>query len=446
MTQFRKWFEYPKNSFSHILIVLPLIFSQLCQRIFHILDNRFIAQLGSDVLYIHNIQYTVIVFGQLIGIAGAVAGLVFWKRKETQNKKGGLTLQLIMITIIICLLLSSVFTFLLPNILTSLKVNPSYHKLAGSYIKIGLLNMSLYAIYMCLDGLIIAGGRQLWSFILALLLGSLNFIADYSAVNFLFEKGSTINPNSINPAFIAIGLSSSVILLLVILIAFFVLKDQLHGWSGVTNRDLVHVFGGELGVAIIKSVSPMIYPLQFVSIRGSIDFINTYNMALHLAFLCCLPLTAGVQIAVREASEAESFGDNKKLFVPVWWNSFLYIGFFPTYFMLLATAIFPLQIMGLIYGYYPPLDHQPFLALFFIACMVGQAGHVFAVKVRAKKKNYFITRNFIFSQFLFHLGLFQLLIFFNIATPVTAGFTVIISSTAYTFLNFLSNRSLAGGT
>ena len=435
------WLKFPKNILPHILIVLPLIFSQLCQRVFHIIDNRFIAQLGSDVLYIHNLQYTLIVFGQFIGLAGTTAGLVFWKRQETQGKRGGLLIQLITSTAAVCLILVTVFIFLLPKILTTLKVSPEYYNLAVIYIKIGLLNMSLYALYMCFDGLLIASGRQQWSFILALILGVCNFFADYGSIHFLFAR-KVISTTSVAPAFITIGASTSILLVLIIFIAIIVIRKRIDGWGWVGLKDFTHVYGSELGLAMIRSVSPMIYPLQFVAIQASADFINTYNTALHIAFLCCLPLTAGVQIAVREASASESTGQNSHVGTPNWWNSFLYIGFFPTYIFLILAAVFPNWLMITIYGYTPVNDHQSFLSLFFIACMVGQTGHIFAIKARAQKKNYFITRNFILSQFLFHLGLFQCLIYFKLATPMTAGLTIMTSSTVYALLNLRTNRTL----
>ena len=438
------WIKPPTHLKRCFIAIWPLIFSQFCLRVFHILDNRFVAKLGAEAIYIHNIQYTFIVFGQFIGIAGATAGLVFWNRKEIQERKAGLVLQLLLSTAVVTVTCGILFHVFNDQIVTFFKIPIDFRVLAKIYLQIGVVNMILYALYLMLDGILIANNLQIWSFIFAFALGLSNFAADYFSVRVLFRE-LTISSTSISNAFICIGLSTAVILSIVIVLIVKKLHKKMQGWKFVNVKDFSSVWGGEIGVAMIRSVSPLIYPIQFAMIHGSAGFINTYYISLHVAFLCCLPLTAGVQLAVKKASSDASYGHHSRNNPPTWWSAFFYTGFIPTYIMLAIAALWPTQILKFLYGYLPAEDHLGFLSIFFVACIIGQFGHIFAIAIRAAKKNYLITRNFVVSQFGFHLGVMQLLIFLSRANPITAGLTITLSSTAYSGLNYMSNRKICEG-
>jgi hypothetical protein len=105
--------------------------------------------------------------------------------------------------------------------------------------------------------------------------------------------------------------------------------------------------------------------------------------------------------------------------------------------ILLTVGIFAsVPIMRILYGYITPVDHIPFLALFFIGCWIGQWGNTFTVPLRAAKKSYLVTKNFFIAELIVMLTGTQLLIFLNIATPAALGCVTLMFTFSYGFSNF----------
>lgn len=435
------WFLKPENLRKHYLIILPLIFSQLCQRVFHIIDNRFIEKLGHEILYIHNLQYTFIILGQLIGVAGATAGLVLWNSTEKQGRKRSVLFQLMTMTGAATCVFVIPIAILLPWILQFFAIPAALRHLASSYIHIGLLNMMLYSVYLCLDGLLIATRRQNWSLIVSASLTAVNLLADFSVIHFYFSGIQDGVQAAFTPLCLVGGSTTMILSIAILFITRLILKDA-EGPVRFSFRDFWPVWGGELGISIVRAIGPLLYPFQFALMFGAAEFLNTYNIALHLAFLCCLPLTAGTQIAVRDASlTAAGSGFTETNFIG-WWAPFFYTGFLPTYFLLFLAASLPREALQLVYGYLPPPSHQRFLPIFFFACMVGQTGHIFSVKIRALRHSVLVTRNFIVSQIGVQFTLFQALIYWHKASPAAVGLAIMASSVTYSGLNMITNRSL----
>ena len=67
---------------AYLKVVLPLVFAMFIQRAEHLVDNRFMIELGSVPLKIHSIFYILFLIGQAIGVASSASLLTLWNRKE----------------------------------------------------------------------------------------------------------------------------------------------------------------------------------------------------------------------------------------------------------------------------------------------------------------------------------------------------------------------------
>ena len=67
--------------------------------------------------------------------------------------------------------------------------------------------------------------------------------------------------------------------------------------------------------------------------------------------------------------------------------------------------------------------------------MLGQIGNTFLIYVRAAKRNILATRNSLICEFVLQLGLTQILLETNKATPLTLGLVMIAYCFGYLALN-----------
>ena|SRR3990167_3375766 len=421
----RGWFSLPNKISGGYVLMLPILIAQLLQRIYPVIDNHFIGILGKSYLYLHNIQFNFITFGQFIGTATSVSILVFWRREECTHQQGHILIKHLLSTTLLTMTAALTAWVFSEKILLAYSIDTNAITVARAYLGIGLLNMVLQSIYISLDGALVASKLQRFSMLIAAGLLAGNIIFDRLSIAYYFSGNDPVTP------LLLIGLSTTGILLFAITISTRKILRHIHGWSSFSIKEMMSVWCSELGVYLIRGVTPFIYTYQLCLITASAGFIVTYQLALQLSYLFCLPLLASMQIAVREASEAESVNTN----TAKWWQPLLYTGILPTT-ALLALGVFAgVPILEIAFNYHPASDHFNYLPVFFISCWIGQWGNIFTVPLRAKKLNYLVTKNFFIAELIILLGGTQLLIMLNLATPLTVAYASLLFTTAYLILN-----------
>ena len=410
--------------------MLPILIAQLLQRLYPVIDNHFIGFLGQQALYLHNIQFNFITFGQFIGTATSISILVFWRRKECIHQQGQILIKHLLSTALLTLATALTAWIFSEKILLAYSVDTNTITVARTYLGIGLINMVLQSIYISLDGALVASKLQKISMVIAAALVSGNIISDRLSISYFFSSNDSTTP------LLLIGLSTTGILLLAITISTREILRNIQGWSSFSIKEMMNVWCSELGVYLIRGATPFVYTYQLCLITASAGFIVTYQLALQLSYLFCLPLLASMQIAVREASECESANAN----TASWWQPLLYTGILPTTFLLALGALASGPILEIAFNYLPANDHFNYLPVFFISCWIGQWGNIFTIPLRAKKLNYLITKNFFIAELLILLGGTQLLIMLDLANPLTVAYASLLFTTTYLVLNVRNSR------
>lgn len=436
------WMSYlkpPKNFLNCLILLLPIIASQILQRLYPMIDTRYLSVLGTSALYIHSIQYNFVSMGQFIGAATATSCLVFWNRVDLKGKQGGIFTAHLVLVSIFTLLFACVLWFLAKSILNIYSVSSDFINVGIIYFQIGLINMFLQAIYCTLDGMLIASNQRKFSMLLSFLLVILNFIADYYVAYYLFNGNQT--PTEMRLPIMIFGLSTTVILLLAIFIASTRVIKSIDGWNWVKYSEMIHVWIGEQGVALVSSIVPFVYAYQMKFIHTTQSFLVMYQMVLHLSYIFCLPFLSALKVAVTEASREHSL-QQKTFERNEWWNILLYTGLIPTYILFTIGCVFPKWLVHITYQYNIPADQIIFVTLFYISCMIGQIGNSLSVPIRAAKQSKLISRNFFWTEVVIMLGCMQIAIFFNIATSITAGIVTLIFVISYTLMNLQCLKSI----
>ncbi|HTM64519.1 MAG TPA: MATE family efflux transporter [Gammaproteobacteria bacterium] len=426
------WISFLNKISASYALMMPILIAQLLQRLYPVIDNHFIGILGRQSLYLHNVQLNFIIFGQFIGTATSISILVFWRRKECVNQQGHILIKHLLSTLLLTMSVALTAWLFSDKIMLAYHVDISSMTIAKTYLGIGLINMILQAIYISLDGVLVASKLQKFSMLIAAGLVTCNIIADRLSISYFFSDNDAATP------LLLIGLSTTGILLLAITLSTRKILRHIHGWSSFSIKEMMRVWCSELGVYLIRGVTPFIYTYQLCLITASAGFIVTYQLALQLSYLFCLPLLASMQIAVSEASETAS----EKTNTSNWWHPLFYTGILPTT-ALLAIGIFAaIPILEIAFHYLPASDHLNYLPIFFISCWIGQWGNVFTVPLRAKKLSYLVTKNFFIAELIILLGGTQLLIMLNLATPLTVAYTTLLFSSVYLVLNIRNTRMI----
>lgn len=423
---------FPANYGLHVRLLLPLIVSLVLQRAYHIVDNRFVNELGTQALLIHNVQYNFIVLGMFLGSATATSSLVFWRRAECLGRQGSIFLKHVLLTFFVAATFAVSFWALMPHVIDHFGISPEYRSFSSTYIAIGLLNMVLQGLYAGMDGMLVASGQQKKSMIYSTLLVCGNVVANGIAIFWFFDRNVTAAEAIFTPLLI-IGVSTTLLSFAVLALAVRSVIQKIDGWEAYAFKDVWTVWKGEAGIAVLRAFSPLIYAYQLGMLQGSGGFIVTYNLVLHLAYVFCLPLTAGMQIAIRDAAHDQSVKDD--LEHPSWLRVLAYTAFLPTVVLLFLGMLLPSQFIRLFYDFATPVDHVPFVAVFFFACLIGQLGHIVAIPIRAQKKSTLITRNILIAEYGFLLGGTQLLIFLDLAKPATICWATIAFCVGFLGLN-----------
>lgn len=439
MDRIKPWLKKPDNLWACFIVILPLIASQILQRLYPIIDNRYLTVLGDNALYIHNIQYNFISFGQFIGFATFISCLVFWRRKECLNQQGSILIKHLLLAGSFTLFFAIIGWIYASTILTHYKVNQSYLPLAIIYLKIGLCNMVLQAIYGGLDGMLVGSQQQRQSMYIAILLVIANIIANRYAVYTLYT--GEMSAAGFKSPMILIAASTTIFLLLANIASLILIVRRIQGWKKFPLQEMLPVWWGELGSYLIRGAVPFIYTYQLCFINASPGFLVTYQLAFHLSYIFCFPLLAAMQIAVRDAGQMASDGVTIEN-VPKWWNAFFYTGMIPSTILLIIGIVASVPIMYYVYGYSTPENHIPFLALYFIGCWFGQWGNTFTIPLRAAKKSYLVTKNFFLAESIVMLAGTQLLIFLNVATPAALGYVTLMFTFVYGYSNYRDSNLL----
>lgn len=407
-------------------------------RLFHIVDNRYVAKLGSSFLLIHNIQFNIVTIGQFLGIAASTTALIYWNRPECRDQQRSILSILVKLSFGLSFAIASCVFLFRHQLFWHFSIPKELNDVTILYLTVGLTNMTLTAIFGCLDGILIAAGKLRQAMMLSCFMMVGNVIGDHLALWILeIARGGPEEQAALAQSLLGIGLTTTLLLILAVGWAKRSLNSQTSGREKPDFIALVKIWAAEIGVVAVRSMAPLIYSLQAAKVTGSGSFLVTYNLGLHIAFIACLPLGASIQIAVREASRQD--GDQPLLhhrIPPEWWPNFLYFGLFPTVFFLLLSLLFTQDLNSFFYGYALPLDHYVFSRLFFLACIVGQLGHIFAISLRAKKLSHLVTKSFLFSDFVLHLSVVQILIFLNRATPQTLGLAFIAFTSTYFLITY----------
>jgi len=430
-------FLKPDNLLIRFTIVLPIIISQALQRIYPIVNNRYLTVLGHQALYVHNVVYNFLTFGQFVGLATYISCLVFWRRQECIGKQGGILVSHLIFASVSTSIVGVIGLIFSKAILIAYKVNVDYLSVALIYLRIGLLNMILIAIYCGLDGMLVASQMQKRSMFIAfgLLIG--NVVANKFAVYHIF-KGIN-NPQEIYYPMLIICLSTTLLLVTAIFFSCKMIVEKIDGWGWHSFKTLISVWGSEFSVYLIRGMIPFIFTYQLCFIQASPGFLITYQLALQLSYILCLPLIGAIQIAIRDA--AASFSKSNDI-VSEWWPTFFYTGIIPTTLLLSVSIFAAVPLLSLVFDYSTPLDHIGYLAVFFFSCWVGQWGNAFTIPIRAMKKNYLVAKNFFSADFVMLIGGTQLLILMGEASPEAIGYLTLLFSFMYLFLNFFDANRL----
>lgn len=365
---------------------------------------------------------------------------MFWRRDECIKKQGSILVKHLFSAGMLCSMIGLIGWIYSARILNYYKIDERYLPVAIMYLKIGLVNMALQAIYGGLDGMLVASQQQNRSMFIAGILAIANIIIDHYAVYALFS--GRIDAHSYYSPMLIIATSTTIFLLVAILISLVLVVKKVQGWEKFLLKEMMSVWSSELGTYIARGSIPFIYAYQLCFVNLTPGFLVTYQLALHISYLFCFPLVAAMQIAVRDGS-AKLSGSTREKNIPSWWSAFLYTGLAPTTLLLGLGIIFSVSILKFSYGYTPPVDHMEFLAVFFMSCWVGQLGNTYAIPLRIAKKNYLVTKNFIIAEFMFMIGGTQFLIFFGVTDSFSLGCIIFIFSIIYFLLNFIDVRILS---
>ena len=426
-----RWFKWSPSIWIALFSILPIILSQLSQRLFPVVDNHYLSTLGTQALLIHNIQYSLICLGQYIGSATATSCLVFWKRQEYAGKQKSIFLAHILFCLTSVFLCSIIASYYTKPILTHFSVHQSYFHLAKIYFHIGLFNMILQAIYFALSGMLIATGQEKLGLILAFILLGLNILGDSIATHFLFS--GVMTPSHVFPAMLTIGLSVSGFLIFINCIMVYYILLRADYWGIPNIKEIFKIWRNELLGALMSGIYPIIYTFQLAMVKSSSSLLISYQLVLQFSSLICIPLMAVMQIALRDAAAEQPYTFSTS--APLWWSKLLYLGLLPTQILLILSMIFPDFSMKLVFGYTTPPDHQAFILLFLLATMIGQIGNALTVPIRARKDSHLVTTSYFIADVIFMLGGMQFIIFINHATPATTGLITLLYVTAYVLIN-----------
>lgn len=435
--QFKK--IVPKDLSKFYWSVLPLIIAQILQRLYFVVDNHYIAVLGENALLIHNIQFSFLYIGQYIGAATGTSCLIFWRRNEyihNQNAVFNYHMLLCFVVTLLCVIGAGLFSY---PIMHYFNVPKSYLNIATFYFEYGLFNMALQSVYVSMFGVSVASGKEKLTLLTSAMMLFIAIFVDRIAVYYVFDGDFSVSSIT-KPLFIMI-VANSILLMLGILILFILNRQKKSKAKLIGKKAIFKVWINELGGGLLTGFDPIIYVFQLGLVATKESLLVTYQLLMQLAGIFCIPLYAVMQIAVRDASE--KFDSLQKGTFAEWLKTLILFGLIPTILLMFVYLGFPQKLFTLTYNYIIPSDQMSYAILFLAGSIIGQIGNALTVPTRAKKNSHHVTLVYFLSDFLVLIAGMQLVIFFDIATPFTAGLVMFSYTVFYTIMNaYFARKSL----
>ena len=419
--------------------LMPLLLAQIVQRFYYILMSRYIAEMGHSALIIQSIQYVFITIGQLLGTACSISCLIFWKRKEFADKQKTLCYRLCLLTIAVLSIIALACCPFLGLCLHHYGVKGAYYQVGLYFLAFSLLNMILQAMYVALSGMLLASKQYIKSMALALVLVVGMMLMGHVCIAY-FHRTDIGSGMSSPLTFFAVG--TALLLSIVTLVSLFFVINRANGSGAVSVKSIFCIWRNEIGVGVMRSIAPIVYALQLHYIQSSQSMLVVYQFVLHVAYILCLPLILAAQIAVRDKAEVIS---NQQEDAGLWKKKLIVTGLLPTGVLLLLAAVFNNGVIQLFYNVTLSPAVSSFVALYFIACLIGQFGTAVAAPIRAYKKNSRLIWNFFFAEIGINIGGTQLLIHYHLATPVAIGWLTNVFTAIYFISNVLYYRKITQG-
>ncbi len=422
---------------AYLKIVLPLVFAMLIQRTEHLIDNRFMIELGSVALKIHSIFYVLFLIGQAIGVASSASLLTLWNRKECLAAQADLAKKHVQLAIIIGSIFSILGCFFLKDILKHFHIPGELDEVASIYIGMGFVNIILQALLnLTLTLLILATERIKSLLLMSSLLLSKFLIAVYS-VRYLWNKLS--DADSLIAPVVLIGFMGLLSVLVVVIIGLSTVFKSNKTIEKLQFSQIFKIWNAEIGVAAIRAIAPAIFIFQLGTIIGESNYYVVYQLALQGAYFLVLPILGANQIAVRDASGEQSAKSEKrilKLKNVKWFENYLVCALIPTQLFLFLAALMPGIFFKLFYGLQISKEQSTFLSIYYFSVMIGQVGNFMQIRLRSIKLNSIVTLNTFVSEILIQLGLMQLALAFHLENVFSIGMVTFIYCLTHLGINF----------
>ena len=412
---------------AYLKMVFPLVFALLIQRVEHLVDNRFMVELGSEPLKIHSVFYILFIIGQAIGVASSASLLTLWNRKECLSAQSDLAKKHIFLAILIGSVISLSGVVFFKDILNHFHILTEFTGVASIYLGMGLMNIILQALLGLTLTLMIVTNERLKSFLLMIGLLIAKFSVAYYSVRMLWNKMSDAGSLKIPMALIgATGLIS--VLVIAILGLWFSLRGN-PAKEKLKFSQIFEIWNAEIGIAAIRAIAPAVFIFQLGTIRGEENYYVIYQLALQGAYFLVLPILGANQIAVRDASgEQSARGMNQilKLEKVKWFSNYLICALLPTQFLLFLATVMPVYFFKTIYGLEITKEQATFLSIYYFAVMIGQIGNFMQIRLRSIKLNRVVTFNTLISEIFVQLGLMQLVLILHIESAISIGIVTLI--------------------
>ena len=421
----------------HSWILLPLAATQLLQRMEHVVDNRFISELGVTPLLIHSINFNFFLVAQAVGLAASTSALIFWKREECAHKQKSILDKHVRAAAFASLAIGIFCAPFIPTIIRQYGVPAAFMHPASVYLGVGLINMVLAAIYTPLNALLIASDQRVKSLVNVAVLILIKIGAGTLALHLAIGAANMTLP------MLTIAVGGSIAITALSITAWRHVSERAQGERPFAFADMHTVWGNEMGTAIIRSVSPFLYTYFLAKSLGGPSLLITYQLTLHLAYILVLPQLAGTQLAIRDASAEQSLPKESRtqgLLNTEWFRWFFAVSILPTQILLGLGALFAPILMKVLYRYSLPPEHVTFVAIYLGACAVGQIGNIYLVVLRALRRNAAATRNIFTAEICVMVVLTGIAVELGHGTPVVLGLIVVAYCTSYLGLNYATVR------
>jgi len=248
---------------------------------------------------------------------------------------------------------------------------------------------------LCLDGALLAVGLQRFTLFNTAVLAAGNLFFDLGVVH-LFQEGRL----DLTTAALTFVGGTSLWFVLGIVISLSVLRRHLpiRRTGTKVGPALFRVWKSEVGIAMTRSLSPLLYAYQVGGVASLGPFLVTYQAALHVAYIAAVPLIGALPVAVRDCSrEISGEGDRAP---GAWLRELLIFTFLPCTALLVVASVVGGSLLVWLFQVQVSSADAQFLSLFFMGCAVGQLGHVVSVPLRANLKNHLLTRWVVLSELL----------------------------------------------